>query len=81
LLDEAFSGIRVHFGGSHDVGQSSTFAVEGGAMVASSYGKRGGQSGGIAAIGPVRLDYKKVIPYVEYFTAKMTELLSRNDED
>ena len=28
----------------------------------------------------MRLDYKKIIPYVEYFTDKITEILSTNDD-
>ena len=70
LLEGAFSGIQVVFGGE------GNFAVENGSMVAAGFNKGDKPAGGFAAIGPLRLDYKKIIPYMEYFTDRVTKMLS-----
>ena len=44
--------------------------------------KDGRKAGSFGVIGPVRLDYKKLIPYIEYFSSKVTDALSAgNDEE
>jgi heat-inducible transcriptional repressor len=74
LLDTAFSGINVMLGKEKD-----TFVVENSSMITSSFNKGDRQAGSFGVIGPMRLDYKKIIPYIEYFADKMTNLLSLSD--
>ncbi|MCL2694065.1 MAG: heat-inducible transcriptional repressor HrcA [Oscillospiraceae bacterium] len=76
LLDTAFSGINVMLGNEKD-----TFAVENSSIITGSFSKSGRQAGSFGVIGPMRLDYKKIIPYIEYFADKMTVLLSLSDDD
>jgi heat-inducible transcriptional repressor len=76
LLDTAFSGINVMLGKEKD-----TFVVENSSMITSSFKKGERQAGSFGVIGPMRLDYKKIIPYIEYFADKMTNLLSLSDEE
>jgi heat-inducible transcriptional repressor len=76
LLDTAFSGINVMLGKEKD-----TFVVENSSIITGSFNKGGRQAGTFGVIGPMRLDYKKIIPYIEYFADKMTVLLSLSDEE
>ncbi|MDE7229006.1 MAG: heat-inducible transcriptional repressor HrcA [Oscillospiraceae bacterium] len=71
LLDSAFSGINIKFGE-----EDGTFAISNGAMVSASYYKDGKPAGTLGVVGPMRLDYRKVIPYIEYLSRKVTRLLS-----
>ncbi|MCL2698221.1 MAG: heat-inducible transcriptional repressor HrcA [Oscillospiraceae bacterium] len=76
LLDTAFSGINVMLGKEKD-----TFVVENSSIITGSFSKGDRQAGSFGVIGPMRLDYKKIIPYIEYFADKMTVLLSLSDEE
>ncbi len=73
LLDSAFSGINIRFGS-----EEGTFAISNGAMVSVSYYKDGKPAGTLGVVGPMRLDYRKVIPYMEYLSEKVTRLLSED---
>ena len=73
LLEGAFSGINIRFGE-----EDNTFAISNGAMVSASYYKDGKPAGALGVVGPMRLDYRKVIPYIEYLSSKVTKLLSEN---
>ncbi len=75
LLDDSFSGISVKFGRDSD-----TFAVSNSSVISASFSKGDRRAGSFSAIGPVRLDYKKIIPYIEYFSAKVTNALSPSEE-
>jgi len=76
LLDNAFSGINVIFGD----GTSDTFTVSNSGLIAGSFCKGQQTAGSFGVIGPMRLDYKKLIPYIEYFAVEVTRLLSETDE-
>ncbi len=76
LLDDSFSGIQIKFGKDSD-----TFAVTNSSLIASSFSKDGKKAGSFGVIGPVRVDYKKIIPYIEYFSSKVTSALSGEDEN
>lgn len=76
LLDDTFSGIQIKFGA-----ESDTFAVTNSSLIATSFSKDGRKAGSFGVIGPVRLDYKKIIPYIEYFSSKVTDALSANRDD
>ena len=76
LLDDTFSGIQVKFGTENDnlvIGNSS--------MIVSNYHKHNRTAGSLGIIGPMRLDYGKIIPYVEYFTQKLTTLISDEENE
>ncbi len=76
LLGETFSGIQVKFGS-----ENNSFVIGNSSMILSKYRRHGREAGSIGIIGPMRVDYKKIIPYVEYFTQKITALISEEEED
>ena len=76
ILTNAFSGINVMFGK-----EDETFVVSNSSIITSSFEKDGHKAGGFGVIGPMRLDYKKIIPYIEYFSNKVTNMLSTETED
>lgn len=76
FFDNTFSGINVMFGKEDD-----TFVISNSSMISGSFSKDGEKAGTLGVIGPLRLDYKKIIPYIEYFTNKLTRLLSESEED
>ena len=76
LLDDSFSGIRVVFGQEKD-----SFVIGNSSMIVSKYRKGEHSVGSLGVIGPMRLDYAKVIPYLEYFSQKITDLISETPED
>lgn len=71
MLDSALSGINIRFGA-----ESDTFAISNSTLVSASYYKDGKPAGTLGVIGPMRLDYRKVIPYIEYLSNKVTRMLS-----
>ncbi|MCL2035773.1 MAG: heat-inducible transcriptional repressor HrcA [Oscillospiraceae bacterium] len=80
LLDTAFSGINVIFGEENKDG-SSTFTVSNSGLIAGNFRKYEQVAGSFGVIGPMRLDYKKLIPYIEYFADKVTRRLSQKEEE
>ncbi len=76
FFDNTFSGINVLFGKEDD-----TFVISNSSMISGSFNKDGEKAGNLGIIGPMRLEYKKIIPYIEYFTNKLTKLLSESEED
>lgn len=77
LLDSTFSGISIRFGGESN---SETFVIENSSFVSGTYYKDGKPAGTLGVIGPMRLDYRRIIPYIEYFSDKITRLLSDDNE-
>ncbi len=75
MLEDAFSGIQVRFGS-----ESGSFAIGNSSLIVSKYRKHGKEAGSLGVIGPMRVDYKKIIPYVDYLTQKISSLMS-DDED
>lgn len=71
MLDGALSGISVKFGE-----EDGTMAISNSTVVSASYFKDGKPAGTLGIIGPMRLDYRKVIPYIEYLSEKVTRMLS-----
>lgn len=76
LLDDSFSGIRVMFGESTD-----SFVIGNSSMIVSKYHKGDHNVGSLGVIGPMRLDYAKVIPYLEYFSEKISRLITETDAE
>lgn len=75
LLDDSFSGIHVMFSEEEE-----DFVIANSSLISSNFSKNGHVAGHLGLIGPMRIDYRKVIPYVEYFTSKLSEMLSEDDE-
>lgn len=75
LIDDSFSGIHVVFSE-----EDENFAIGNSSLVSSNFLKDGEVAGHLGVIGPMRIDYKKIIPYVEYFTDKISEILSTGEE-
>lgn len=85
LLNGALDGISVVFGKENE-----SFAVTNSSMIVSPYRIGGEPVGSFGVIGPIRVDYSKVIPHIQYITDSVTRLLSdvigeeddeRKDED
>ena len=76
LLDDSFHGIKVVFGQEGD-----RFVIGNSSMIVSKYQKGKQAVGSLGIIGPMRLDYAKIIPYIEYFTEKLSHLISEEDDE
>ncbi len=76
LMDDSFSGIHVMFSP-----ESDSFIVGNSSLISSGFSKNGKVAGHLGVIGPMRIDYRKVIPYIEYFTEKLSEMLTNNFYD
>ena len=76
ILDDSFSGIHVMFSEEDD-----SFVISNSSMIVSKYQKGDRTAGSLGIIGPMRLDYAKIIPYIEYFTEKITEMISEENDD
>ncbi|MBR6107135.1 MAG: heat-inducible transcription repressor HrcA [Oscillospiraceae bacterium] len=82
LLNDTFSGIHVTF--SEDAKRENpqqTFVIGNSSMIVGRYEKDGKEAGRLGIIGPMRLNYAKVIPYLEYFTEKISNLISEKEDD
>ena len=77
MLDDAFSGIQIKFGqeGSDD------FIISNSSMIMSHYKKGSKTAGSLGIIGPMRLNYARIIPYIEYFTQKITDMITDQDAE
>ena len=66
--------------GNSDRIRQKTFTVSNSGLIAGSFQKHGKSVGSFGVIGPLRLDYKKLIPYVDYFANQVTKLLSSDEK-
>lgn len=71
VLDRAFDGINVIFGDEDD-----TFVITNSSLILSPYSQGDRVAGSFGVLGPLRLDYKKIIPYVEYLSDTVTRLMT-----
>lgn len=76
LLSTAFDGISVVFGKENE-----SFSVTNSSMIVSPYKLNGEKAGSFGVIGPVRVDYAKIIPHIEYISRSVTKLLSNIIDD
>lgn len=76
LLSQAFSGVQVIFGK-----EDSPFAVTNSSLLLAPYQVGSHQGGSLGIIGPVRLDYRKLIPYTEYFSQSLSRQLGQFIEE
>ncbi|MCB9538235.1 MAG: heat-inducible transcription repressor HrcA [Myxococcales bacterium] len=74
LLDElaAEGGARVVFGDELGVG-----GLSGCTLVTAAYGAFGRSLGAVAIIGPVRMDYARIVPWVGYTASAISGMLGR----
>lgn len=75
LLDDSFQGIKVVFGEEGD------FVIGNSSMIVSKYQKGDHTAGSLGVIGPMRLNYAKIIPYIEYFTDKISHLITEESDE
>lgn len=77
MLDGSFSGLQVMFG------EDGNFIVNNSSVIMSPIKKGNKTAGSLGIVGPLRLDYAKVIPYIEYLTGRITDLISEdyNEEE
>jgi len=75
FVNESFSGLQVLFSP-----ESDGFVLSNSSLIAAPFSKDGRQIGTLGLLGPMRLDYAKFIPYLEYFSSRLTELLTEHKE-
>lgn len=75
MLSSVFDGIHVVFGQ-----EENTLAITNSSMILSKYNLGHIDAGALGVIGPVRLDYAKMIPYIKYFSDSVTRMLSVGNE-
>ena len=76
LLGGAFGGVQVIFGK-----EDSPFAVSNSSLLLAPYQMGSHPGGSLGIIGPVRLDYLKLIPYTEYFSQSLSRQLGQFVEE
>lgn len=72
ILNSAFDGIHVIFGK-----EDQSFAITNSSLILSQYSIGNKNAGALGLIGPIRLDYAKMIPYIQYVSDEMTKRLSQ----
>ena len=75
FIDDSFSGLNVMFSPEKD-----GFVINNSSMITAPFSKDGKRAGSLGLIGPMRIDYAKFIPYLEYFTDRITAMLSDREE-
>lgn len=76
FIDDTFSGLHVMFSPEHD-----GFVIHNSSIITAPFSKDGKTAGALGLIGPMRLDYAKFIPYLEYFTGKISEMISEKPQE
>lgn len=76
FITETFSGLHVMF-----APEKEGFVIHNSSYITSPFSKNGKAAGTLGLIGPMRLDYAKFIPYLEYFTNKITDMISQKNDD
>jgi heat-inducible transcriptional repressor len=74
FLDQSFGDLQVVLGGSGET------LIQNTGLITSKIKKNGVDAGAIGLLGPLRLDYSKIIPYIEYLTGRITDILSDDME-
>lgn len=75
ILSGAFDGINVVFGKEND-----TFTITNSSLILSKYGTNH-SLGSFGVVGPIRLDYSKIIPYIQYFSESVSKMMDRMMEE
>lgn len=71
LLCSSFEGIQVVFGK-----ETESFSINNSSLIMSKCLLNDFNYGSIAVIAPIRLEYSKIIPFIEHFSYKISKLLS-----
>lgn len=75
LMKESFGGLQVIFG------DDGNMVVNNSSVIMSPIRKNGKNAGSLGIIGPLRIDYAGFIPYIEYLTGRITEIISESEDD
>jgi heat-inducible transcriptional repressor len=73
FLDDSFGDLQIAFGGD------GSFIVNNTGMVMSKIKKGDLPAGALGVLGPLRIDYAKIIPYIEYLTGRISEILTDSE--
>ena len=76
FIDDTFSGLHVMFSPERD-----GFVIHNSSIITAPFSKDGKTAGALGLIGPMRLDYAKFIPYLEYFTGEISEMISEKPQE
>ncbi len=76
LMNEGFNGIQIIFGD-----ESETFAVANSSLILTGYSRAGKRAGTLGVIGPLRLDYSRIIPYIEYLSDTVSRLITEQYDE
>lgn len=76
FIDDTFSGLNIVFSPEQD-----GFFIHNSSMITAPFSKDGKAAGTLGLIGPMRIDYAKFIPYLEYFTGRISDMLTEREED
>lgn len=76
LLNQGFNGIQIIFGD-----ESETFAVANSSLIVTGYNRAGRRAGTLGVIGPLRLDYSRIIPYIEYLSDTVSRLITEQYDE
>ena len=71
FFNDSFSDLQISFSSEGD-----SFAIHNSSIISAPFKKDGVQAGRLGLIGPMRINYSKFIPYLEYFSQRITTLLS-----
>ncbi len=72
ILSSAFSGINIVFGNESDV-----FKIGNSSLIVTKYGNLTRKLGCLGVIGPMRLNYRKVLAYLRYFEKGVSSLIEK----
>lgn len=75
FFNDSFSDLQISFSSEGD-----SFAIHNSSIISAPFKKDGVTAGRLGLIGPMRINYSKFIPYLEYFSQRITTLLSERDE-
>ncbi len=76
ILNSAFSGVNVVFGNDQE-----SFIVTNSSLIFSSFKQGERPLGALGVLGPMRLDYGRIIPYVEYLAETVSRLMTEGVEE
>lgn len=76
FFDDSFSGLQVSFSPEND-----GFVIHNSSIITAPFKKGGRNAGALGLIGPMRIDYAKFIPYLEYFSQRITDLLTDSEDE
>lgn len=75
ILESSLNGLNIVFGKEND-----TFTIGNSSMIIKNIGNNN-EYGSFGVIGPIRLDYKKVIPYISYFADSVSTIINNIVEE